>query len=267
MTTAHMPDDISQSSRAQSDPHRAPKPDPAIAWLERLAGQFIVFDGPDGSGKSTQLAKLAQACHTQQIGLCQVRDPGGSGVGEHIRQVLLDHANERMSIRCEMLLYMASRAELVDKFIKPALNAGELVLADRFVSSTLAYQGNAGGLMPEEIRSVAQVATGGLWPDLTIIFDVDPATASARMTGTSHKGKSAGPSAQMTLSLFADRMEAKGQAFHERVRAGYLALAKADPDHTVVIDATRDEQAVFDTLLDVLGQRYAAQPDQRDQPL
>jgi len=219
-------------------------PNPSTAWLSRLAGRFVVFDGPDGSGKSTQLARFAAECQSHAVPLCQVRDPGGTGVGEHIREVLLDRDNEGMSLRCEMLLYMASRAELVARHIRPALDQGKLVLADRFVSSTLAYQGTAGGLPASEIRAAANVATGGLWPHLTIVFDVDTKTAAERMTG-----KKNGPKPDPTLSLFADRMEAKGESFHERVRQGYLDQAAADPDHYLVLDAAAAPEQVWCSLL------------------
>lgn len=215
-------------------------------WLARLAGRFVVFDGPDGSGKSTQLGRLADACRAAGVPLCQVRDPGGTGVGERIREVLLSRENEGMSLRCEMLLYMASRAELVARHIRPALAAGEFVLADRFVSSTLAYQGTAGGLSAAEIRAAAEVATGGLWPDLTVIFDVDPQTAAARMGGKKGAGDAA-------LSLFADRMEAKGQEFQARVRQGYLAQAAAEPERYVVIEADGGPDEVWARLLDALA--------------
>lgn len=228
--------------KSDSDPESVP------AWLPRLAGRFIVFDGPDGSGKSTQLQRFGAACDRAAIALCRVRDPGGTGVGENIRGVLLDRDNEGMSLRCEMLLYMASRAELVATHIRPALDRGELVLADRFVSSTLAYQGTAGGLSQDDIRAAARVATGGLWPDLTIIFDVDTATAHARMTG-GPKPRSGGAE----LSLFADRMEAKGDAFHERVRQGFLEQARAEPGRYLVIDATRDEETVWRSTLEALA--------------
>jgi len=234
-------------------PDAATSPDPGAAWLARLAGRFIVFDGPDGSGKSTQLARFADECRAHAVPLCPVRDPGGTGVGERIREVLLSRDNEGMSLRCEMLLYMASRAELVARHIRPALDARRLVLADRFVSSTFAYQGAAGGLPPAEIRAAAQVATGGLWPDLTVIFDVDTQTAAARMTG-----KKSASRGDPTLSLFADRMEAKGESFHARVRQGFLDQAAADPDHYVVIDAARGADEVWTDLLARLAERTAA---------
>jgi dTMP kinase len=230
-------------------------PNPATAWLARLAGRFLVFDGPDGSGKSTQLARFAEECRAHAVPLCQVRDPGGTGVGERIREVLLSRDNEGMSLRCEMLLYMASRAELVARHIQPALDSGEFVLADRFVSSTFAYQGAAGGLSPAEIRAAAQVATGGLWPDLTVIFDVDTQTAAARMTGKKSAGKG-----DPTLSLFADRMEAKGESFHSRVRQGFLDQAAADPARYLVIDASRPPDEVWSDLLGQLEPRTAALP-------
>jgi dTMP kinase len=112
-----------------------------MQWLEHLAGRFIVFDGPDGSGKSTQFKRFAAYCRQTSGGalaVCEVREPGGTGIGEQIRQILLDPANEDMNIRCEMLLYMASRAQLMEQTIRPALQRNELVLADRFISSTLA---------------------------------------------------------------------------------------------------------------------------------
>ena len=128
-----------------------------------------------------------------------------------------------MNVRCEMLLYMASRSQLMDERIRPALAEGRFVLADRFISSTLAYQGTAGGLDPEEIMAVGRVATRGCEPDLVVIFDVDEATAAGRLP------------AQL------DRMELKGSAFHRRVRQGYLAQAQRAPDRHLVIDATADE--------------------------
>lgn len=212
---------------------------PLHPWLSRLAGRFLVFEGPDGSGKSTQFRRFSGACQEAGLTVCEVREPGGTYVGERIRRVLLDHADEDICLRTEMLLYMASRAQLVEHRIRPALAAGQLVLADRYVSSTLAYQGAAGGLPVEEIRAVAAVATGGLTPDLTVIFDVDTATASSR------------------LSPLLDRMEARGQAYHAKVRQGYLDQVRAEPQRHLRIDATKDESTVFGSLMGELEQRAA----------
>ncbi|MCI0630431.1 MAG: dTMP kinase [Phycisphaerales bacterium] len=202
-----------------------------MKWINNLAGRFIVFDGPDGSGKSTQFARLAAHARQQGLKVCEVREPGGTSIGEQIREILLNPANAEMSLRCEMMLYMASRAQLLEETIRPALERRELVLADRFISSTLAYQGTAGGMTPEEILAVGRVAIGSLWPDLTVIFDVDEKTAAGR------------------LNPLLDRMERKGADFHHRVRQGFLAQAQTQPDKHLVIDASPDADAVFNTLL------------------
>jgi dTMP kinase len=207
--------------------------------LSQLAGRFIVFDGPDGSGKSTQFSRFARACREAGIEVCEVREPGGTEIGEQIRRILLDPANREMSVRCEMLLYMASRAQLIEQRIQPAIARGELVLADRFISSTLAYQGTAGGLSREQILSVGAVAIGNCWPDLTLIFDVDEETAAHR------------------LNPLLDRMEQKGADFHRRVREGYLEQARAAlPGRYAVIDATGDEDTVYENLL-IAVSRYS----------
>lgn len=209
------------------------------AWLRALAGKFIAFEGPDGSGKSTQFRRFVASCRDAGVTVCEVREPGGTGVGEAIREVLLDHAHEDITLRAEMLLYMASRAQLVGTRIRPALARGELVAADRFVASTFAYQGAGGGLPEADIKAVADAALSGCWPDLTVIFDVDEATAATR------------------LSPLLDRMEAKGQDYHRRVREGYLAQARADPSRFGVIDATRGEDPVQYALLSLLRGRFA----------
>lgn len=209
------------------------------ADFSHLASRFIVFDGPDGSGKSTQFARFASVCRESGLAVCEVREPGGTDIGEQIRDVLLDPANHAMNVRCEMLLYMASRAQLVEQRIKPALARGELVLADRFISSTLAYQGTAGGLSPEQILAVGEVAVGDRWPDLTVIFDVDEQTAARR------------------LNPLLDRMEQKGAAFHRRVREGYLQQHRQSPEKYIIIDATEDEQTVFARLLEAMAEPVA----------
>lgn len=206
--------------------------------LEPWRGRFIVFEGPDGSGKSTQFRRLAAACAEAGLPVLTTREPGGTPAGEAIRSVLLlDRTQTGMSTRCEMLLFMASRAELVEQRIGPALKRGELVLADRYVASTLAYQGAAGGLPGADIAAVARVATRGLVPDLILLFDLPPEAAARR------------------LSPLLDRMEAKGAEFHRKVRAGYLEQAKADPRRFAVIDAGQSEEAVWAGVCATLRER------------
>lgn len=211
-----------------------------VAFLRRYAGRFLVFEGPDGSGKSTQFRRLSELAQQLGIDLCEVREPGGTPVGERIRQhIVLAKADEglEMGTRCEMLLYMASRAELVEKKIIPALSRGELVLADRYVASTLAYQGAAGGVPMADIAAVARAATRNLQPDLVLLFDIDEVAAAKR------------------LSPLLDRMEAKGAAFHRKVRQGYLDQARTDPGRYVVLDASKSQDEVWAQLLAALEDR------------
>lgn len=203
-----------------------------------LAGRLVVFEGPDGSGKSTQFARFSAFCSDHGTQVTEVREPGGTGIGEEIRRLLLAHDHGDMTLRCEMLLYMASRAQLVEQTIRPALAQRHLVLADRFVSSTLAYQGAGGGLSEKEILEVANAATGGLDPDLVVVFDVDESTAACR--------RDAEP----------DRIEARPDDFRARVRQSYLDQAKRWPGRYLVIDATCDADGVFDKLIAALSERY-----------
>ena len=189
------------------------------AWMRSLGGRFVVFDGPDGSGKSTQFRRFSDAARAAGVEVVEVREPGGTPIGEKVRAILLDPANSEMTTRTEMLLYMASRAQLFEQRIAPAIASGALVLADRFVSSTLAYQGTAGGIAEAEILAVGEVATGNRWPDLTVVFDVPTEVALRR------------------LSPLLDRMEQKGADFHARVRAGYLAQARRWPERYAVVDS------------------------------
>ena len=200
-------------------------------FLSQLAGRFIVFDGPDGSGKSTQFRDFHTLINTHtDLKVCEIREPGGTAIGEQIRDVLLDpgnHATHGMDAMTEMMLFMASRAQVVREKIIPARESGAVVMADRFLSSTLAYQGTAGGISEEEILAVGRVACGSTWPpDLILIFDVDSATAAGR------------------LNPLLDRMEARGAEFHQRVRNGFLRQAKSDPKHYAVVDATQPVEAV-----------------------
>lgn len=209
------------------------------AWMRGLGGRFVVFDGPDGSGKSTQFHRFASAVRSAGLVVEETREPGGTAIGERIREILLDPIHAEMGLRCEMMLYMASRAQLVEQKIRPSLDRGELVLADRYVSSTLAYQGSAGGLPRAEIMAVAKAACRDAWPDLVVIFDVDERTAASR------------------LNPLLDRMEQKGAAFHAKVRAGYLEQAREDPEGYLVVDASADPDTVFRAMLSGVRERLA----------
>jgi dTMP kinase len=214
-----------------------------------LAGKFIVFDGNEGSGKSTQ-AKLLQERLAREPGSPQslfVRDPGTTRIGEQVRAILLNPDNDEMAMRCEMLLYMSARAQMMAEVIKPALDAGKLVLSDRFVSSTLAYQLGGEGLTAEEIKSVAQVAIRGRWPDLTIILDMPTQTSMDRVL----------PKFSLfpddpEAGLQKDRIERRPIEYHERVRQNYLAQAKADPARYRVVDADRPPEVVHEDVWRVL---------------
>jgi len=234
---------------------------PPPPWLTALAGRFLVFEGPDGSGKSTQFRRIVDLCRAGGVTVCEVREPGGTAIGERIRAILLDQTLDHMALRCEMMLYMASRAQLVEQRIRPALAARHLVIADRFVSSTYAYQGAAGGLPAEEIRAVAEVAIRGAHPDLVIVFDVDEITAARRTKGV-EKGanRNGNPPSAPTLGLFDDRIEQRGHEFQRKVRQSYLDQAAGDPAHHLVIDASRGPEEVWAALLAGLAARFSSKP-------
>ena len=209
-------------------------------------GRFLVLDGPDGAGKSTQIALLARRLR-DAVDVVSVRDPGGTVIGDRIRGILLDNAHPDMSVACELLLYMASRAQLVAKVIRPALERGACVICDRYISSTVAYQG-AGGTDIRAIRQVAEVAVGGLWPDMTVILDL-PAE-----TGLSRVGRRGGDAKPGTL----DRMEQKGLEFHRRVRDLFLQQAGERPDDFAVVDATQAAEAVHESVWTAVMKRLGA---------
>lgn len=190
-----------------------------------LSGRFIVLDGPDGCGKSTQSRMLVDWLHGQGVQTVGFRDPGTTAIGEKIREILLSPAHEAMTTPTEVLLYMAARVQLWSERIGPALREGQCVLMDRWLSSTCAYQGHAGGFGVDKVLAVAEVSLERVWPDLTIILDVDLKTAARR------------------LNRELDRMERKGDGYHRLVREGFLKLAEGRPDFAVV-DAGADPEAV-----------------------
>lgn len=191
-----------------------------------MAGRFLVLDGPDGCGKSTQAKRLVERLRSEGRDVLHTREPGGTRTGEAIRALLLDPSRGEMTLRAELLLYMASRAQIVDEVLRPALVAGRVIVCERYLSSSIAYQGVAGGLGADEVARVGAFATGGLAPDLTVILDIDPHAGLSRVA----RGK--------------DRIEGRSLAYHEAVRRGFLDLAAKDPSRYAVVDALGSEDAV-----------------------
>ena len=224
---------------------------------QSLAGKFIVLDGPDGCGKTTQMRLIIDKLEKAAVPVKRLREPGGTSIGEQIRELLLSVKNEGMDLRCEMLLYMASRAQLVSQEIRPALARGECVISDRYASSTIAYQGGGGGLATAAIMQVADIAVDGVWPDLTIVFDLDIQAAMERLNPL--HGKAAG-----TLGLFEavhmqDRIEQRESAYFERVRQSYLQQVEHWPERYRKVDASRTvkqvETQVTTVLRDFFGRK------------
>ena len=197
---------------------------------EPLNGKFLVLDGPDGCGKSTQTRLLSEWIAEQGVDVVSYRDPGTTLVGEKIRAILLDTAHEGMGDNVEVLLYMAARAQLWKEHIGPDLAAGKCVLMDRWLSSTCAYQGWAGGFGVEKVIKIGTDSLERIWPDLTVVLDVDTETAASRM--------------QRDL----DRMEQKGDAYHRKVREGFLKLPDIHPSEKVVDARGTVEQVHQDVL-------------------
>jgi len=221
----------------------------------KLKGKFVVFDGPDGCGKSTQRRLLGEVLAEAGCGVVHCHDPGGTTIGDRIRHLLLDYDLAEMDVRCETLLFMASRAQLVGEVIQPAVQAGRVVLCDRFVSSTCAYQG-AQGYDIQRVIDVAPYAIGDRWPDVTVLLDVDVETGFDR-TGRKahHAGKNRRKEAgQQNLFNDAntDAMEARPLEFHRRVREIFLKLGEHYPRPVVVVDGRPDDRSVHARVLEAL---------------
>ncbi|MEZ4593768.1 MAG: dTMP kinase [Chloroflexota bacterium] len=185
---------------------------------------FVTFEGPEGSGKSSQIALLASFLQEQGFLVIKTREPGGTPIGDEIRACVHNVANTAMTPVAEMLLYSASRAQHVGELIRPSLTTGHIVLCDRFADSTIAYQGYGRGLNLEQLHQVTHIATGGLQPDLTFLLDIDVEVGLSRRTGG---------------GLEMNRLDLETVQFHQRVRAGYHTLAKSDPDRWVIVDGER----------------------------
>lgn len=201
-------------------------------------GLFLCLDGPDGGGKTTQAALLAEWLCARGLEVVACRDPGGTPLGDRLRSILLDRSTTHLTLRAEMLLYMASRAQLVEEIIRPALVAGKVVISDRYLLANIVYQGYAGGLPVEEIGQVGRAATGGLLPDLTLILDVPAALAKER------------------VGQARDRIEDRPDEYRARVREGFLQVARDSreqpcpyyPAPIVVLDAAAEPRAVTDRI-------------------
>jgi len=206
---------------------------------------FITFEGPDGSGKSTQIRLLAERLTAAGQRVLLTREPGGTDISEQIRAVLHDLKNKAMQPRAEILLYSAARAQLVEEKVRPHLAQGGIVLSDRYADSTLAYQGYGHGLDLGALRQITAFATAGLRPDLTLLFDLDAETGLRRRQSSGCEW---------------NRLDDYALAFHQRVRAGYLELAQAEPQRWVRLDATQDVAALEAAVWRVVGEKLAARP-------
>lgn len=201
---------------------------------------FITFEGPEGSGKTTQIKRLTEHLHGRGCDVLAVREPGGTSISEQIRAVLHSLKNRDMQPRTEILLYCAARAQLVGQVIRPHLQSGGVVLCDRYADSTLAYQGYGRSLDLQTLRMILDFATDGLWPDLTLYLDIDvEAGLKRKKTGGDEW----------------NRMDDLEVEFYRRVRSGYLEMVAQDPARWVVVDAARDEEAIAREIQEMVEQR------------
>lgn len=203
-----------------------------------MRGLFITFEGPDGSGKSTQITRLKEYLTSKGYDVLLVREPGGTKISEKIRSVILDTENKEMDPICEAMLYAASRAQLTHQVIMPALEEGRMVIADRFVDSSIVYQGYARGLGEEMVGTINSYATGGLVPDVTFLINIPAEVGIARKNN------------QKKL----DRLEEEDISFHKKVHEGYDRL-KTKNDRIVEIDGTKDRDEIEREILDIIKKK------------
>ncbi|GEB63744.1 hypothetical protein SAT01_11920 [Sinomonas atrocyanea] len=222
-------------------PQSSPQPRvPHGSGLRSAPGLFVAFEGGDGAGKSTQARLLADALRAEGHEVLLTREPGGTEIGEKLRGLVLEHGHGEIDPRTEALIFAAARAAHVAQSIRPALDRGAVVITDRYIGSSVVYQGVARGLGAPEVRALNAWATEGLWPDVTVVLDVDEGEGRARRTAG--RGEE-------------DRLESEPDDFHRSVRRAFLDLAAADPSACLVLDAAR---APEDLAAEVLGRVRAA---------
>jgi dTMP kinase len=212
--------------------------------VSKERGRFISFEGPEGGGKSTHIARLAEALRRRGLEVVMTREPGGTQLAEDIRALLQDVREDAPVPRAEVLLFLASRAQHVAKVIAPALARGAWVLTDRFEDSTFAYQGAGRGFALDGLRRLNDFATGGVRPDLVLVLDVSRQESRARLAVR-----------QAAAGTGADRIEREADAFHERLRGEFLALAAAEPARYAVIDSERPVDEVGRDILGIVEER------------
>lgn len=203
---------------------------------------FITLEGPEGSGKTSHVPALVEYLREKGYTVFPTREPGGTSIGEQVRQVIHDLKNVEMHPRTETLLYQAARAQIVEQVIRPRLAAGEIVLSDRYADSTIAYQGYGHQQDLDQVRALVMYATGGLVPDLTILLDIDVEAGLKRKTQNGAEW---------------NRLDAYTIEFHQRVRQGYLAMVKAEPARWVLVDASPAWDAVQKELRTTILKRLA----------
>lgn len=217
-------------------------------------GWFITLEGLEGTGKSTHGPALAEHLRGRGLEVLHTREPGGTAIGERIRDVLLDDAHREMAAETEMLLFAASRAQFVREVVRPALDRGVTVLSDRYMDASLAYQGYGRGLDVAVVRWVNEVATGGLLPDLTILLDIDPAAGLDRARAGKGDGTGRG-----------DRLEQEALPFYQGVREGFLRLAAEAPQRFAVVDASGEVTQVWRQVVETV-ERFLGQRRERPEP-
>jgi len=209
-----------------------------------MRGILITFEGPEGGGKSLQIQKLGEYLKNKGFRVLTLREPGQTKIGEKIRQILLDPENKKLVPEAETLLFEASRAQLVEEIIKPALVAEKIVLLDRFFDSTTAYQGFGRGLSVKEIEKLNMFATGGLKPDLTILLDLEVEEGLKRREKSGKK----------------DRIDMEGLKFHQKVREGYLEMARKNPRRWRIVDASKSPEEVFEEIKKIVKEKLTKCP-------